>query len=142
MLDWRDHGAAYGDKMISLARALATALADQGLPVFAADRGYTASHQFAILAAEFGGGQAASKTLRRAGFLTCGIGLPADPVPGDMNGLRIGTPELVRWGVDESDAPRMAKLIASALRCDDPGTLAEEVAQWRRSFNTLHYIRD
>lgn len=35
--------------------------------------------------------QAASKTLRKAGFLACGIGLPVSDVDGDMNGLRIGT---------------------------------------------------
>ena len=27
------------------------------------------------------------------------IGLPIETVEGDMNGLRIGTPELVRWGM-------------------------------------------
>ncbi len=140
MLDWRDYGADYATKMVSTARALASALADEGLPVFAADQGFTRSHQFAILAADLGGGQAAAKTLRRAGFLACGIGLPADPVKGDMNGLRIGTPELVRWGFTETDAPRMAALIANALRCNDPETLAGETAEWRRSFGRLHYI--
>ncbi|MCK4712860.1 MAG: DegT/DnrJ/EryC1/StrS family aminotransferase, partial [Marinosulfonomonas sp.] len=141
MLDWREHGAAYADKMVSLSRALATALATEGLPLFAADQGFTQSHQFAIIASDFGGGQAASKRLRRAGFLTCGIGLPIDPVAGDMNGLRIGTPELVRWGITDQDAPRMAALIASALRRNDPETLAPEVADWRTTFDTLHYIR-
>ena len=140
MLDWRDHGADYAAKMVSTARALASALANEGLSVFAADQGFTRSHQFAILAADFGGGQAASKTLRRAGFLACGIGLPADPVDGDMNGLRIGTPELVRWGFTEDNAPRMAGLIANALRCNDPETLAGETAEWRSSFHKLHYI--
>lgn len=142
MLDWRDHGAAYANKMVSLAKALATALAEEGLPVFAANQGFTTSHQFAIAAARFGGGQAASKTLRRAGFLACGIGLPIDPVAGDMNGLRVGTPELVRWGMQEADAPRMAKLIKSALTCNDPEALATEVSEWRGSFDTLHYIRN
>ncbi len=141
MLDWRDNGADYAAKMVSTARALASALADEGLPVFAAGQGFTRSHQFAILAAGFGGGQAAAKTLRRAGFLACGIGLPVDPVEGDMNGLRIGTPELVRWGFTETDAPRMASLIADALRRNDPEALAGEVADWRSSFNRLHYIR-
>ncbi|WP_456386679.1 aminotransferase class I/II-fold pyridoxal phosphate-dependent enzyme [Profundibacter sp.] len=141
MLDWRDFGRDYAAKMVSTSRALAEALAAEGLPVFAADQGFTTSHQFAIIAQAFGGGQAASKTLRRAGFLACGIGLPIDPVAGDMNGLRFGTPELVRWGMDESDAPRMAALIASALRRNDPDPLATEVAEWRSSFDTLHYIR-
>lgn len=142
MLDWRDFGADYSAKMVSTARALATALAAEGLPVFAADKGFTTSHQFALKAADFGGGQAASKTLRRAGFLACGIGLPIDPVAGDMNGLRFGTPELVRWGMEETDAPRMAALIANALRRNDPEALASEVADWRAAFDTLHYIRN
>ena len=141
MLDWRDFGADYAAKMISTASALADALANEGLPVFAANQGFTQSHQFAILAADFGGGQTASKKLRRAGFLACGIGLPANPVDGDMNGLRIGTPELVRWGMQETDAPRMAALIADALRRNDPEALAGEVSDWRGTFDTLHYIR-
>ena len=141
MLDWREYGVAYAEKMVSVAQALAAALAAEGLPIFAADQGYTQSHQFAVEAAGFGGGQAASKTLRKAGFLACGIGLPIDPVEGDMNGLRIGTPELVRWGVDESHAPELARLIASALRANAPEALAAEVAKLRAGFDTLHYIR-
>jgi len=140
LLDWRAFGAAYAKKMIGVAQALAHALADEGLPVFSGPGGYTASHQFAIEAGGFGGGQAASKTLRRAGFLACGIGLPTAPVAGDMNGLRIGTPELVRWGVTETDAPRMAGLIAKALRANDPSTVAAEVSEWRAAFNRLHYV--
>ncbi len=141
LLDWRDYGAAYAGKMISTARAFAEALAAEGLPVFAGAGGYTQSHQFAIEAAGFGGGQAASRTLEKAGFLACGIGLPIAPVAGDMNGLRFGTPELVRWGVSEADMPRMAGLIAKALRANVPDALAPEVADWRASFDRLHYIR-
>lgn len=140
MLDWRDFGTDYAAKMISTSQALADALAAEGLPVFAVDQGFTTSHQFALMAADFGGGQAASKSLRSAGFLACGIGLPIAPVANDMNGLRFGTPELVRWGFDESDAPRMAALIANALRRNDPEGLAAEVAEWRSRFDTLHYM--
>ena len=140
MLDWREHGSAYAQAMIDLAQALAAAMKERGLPVFEGARGPTRSHQFAVEAARFGGGQAASKTLRRAGFLACGIGLPIDPVDGDMNGLRIGTPELVRWGVTPGDAGRMAKLIAQALTGNDPEALAPRVAEWRATFDRLHYV--
>jgi glycine hydroxymethyltransferase len=140
MLDWIDHGQAYGAQMIDTARALAAALEAEGLPVFAKAQGYTNSHQFAIEAAGFGGGQAASKTLRKAGFLACGIGLPIADVVGDMNGLRIGTPELVRWGVTPKDAPMLAALIAKALRSNDPAALAPEVRARREGFDTLHYV--
>ncbi|MEZ5778696.1 MAG: aminotransferase class I/II-fold pyridoxal phosphate-dependent enzyme [Paracoccaceae bacterium] len=141
LLDWRDHGEAYAAKMISVARALADALTDEGLPVFARARGHTTSHQFAVEAAALGGGQAASKTLRKAGFLACGIGLPLPEIPGDMNGLRIGTPELVRRGVTEEHAAELARLIAAALRANDPAALAAEVSAFRQGFTGLHYVR-
>lgn len=140
LLDWRDHGAAYAKAMVDLARALAHELTTLGLPVFAADRGATTSHQFAIEAAPFGGGQAASKTLRKAGFLACGIGLPLPDVPGDMNGLRIGTPELVRRGVTPADAPALAALIAEGLRSNAPETVAPRTRALRQRFQGLHYI--
>ena len=126
--------------MIAMARALAAALAAEGVPVFDGAGGFTNSHQFAVKAAAFGGWQAASKTLRQSGFLACGIGLPIDPVDGDMNGLRIGTPELVRWGMTAQDAPRLAQLIARGLTTKDPGALASEVADWRAGFDRLHFI--
>ena len=107
---------------------------------FAADRSFTRSHQLALEAAPLGGGQAASRHLRQAGFLACGIGLPIAPVAGDLNGLRIGTPELVRWGMTEADMPRLARLVARALESRSPSDLAAEVAEWRASFDELHYI--
>ncbi|MFC2968943.1 serine hydroxymethyltransferase [Acidimangrovimonas pyrenivorans] len=141
LLDWRDYGSPYATAMAETAQALALALAAEDLPVFAAERGFTASHQFALEAAGFGGGQAASKKLRRAGFLACGIGLPLPEVAGDMNGLRIGTPELVRWGVTPGDAPELAALIAEALRSNAPESIAPRVAALRARFDKLHFIR-
>jgi glycine hydroxymethyltransferase len=140
LVDWRVHGQAYADAMVSTAKALAEALAAEGLPVFSGARGFTQSHQFALEAKRFGGGQAASKTLRKANFLACGIGLPIAPVNGDTNGLRMGTPELVRWGFTPEDAPRLARMIARALTTNEPDALAQEVAAFRRTFNTLHHV--
>ena len=141
LLDWREFGAGYAKMMVATARALAEALQDEGLPVYSSGHRVTASHQFALAAASLGGGQAASKKLRQAGFLACGIGLPIAPVEGDMNGLRFGTPELVRWGMKETDMPQLARLIAEALRSNDPAAMADRVSDWRRQFAQLHYIR-
>ncbi len=140
MLDWRDHGKAYAAQMIDVSMKLAEALHGLGLPVFAAEQGFTRSHQFAIEAARFGGGQAMSQAIRKAGFLACGIGLPLPEIAGDMNGLRIGTPELVRWGVGPEHVERLATLIASAIRSDRPETLLAETSAFRQQFDRLHYI--
>ena len=137
MLDWRDFGTDYAAEMVKMARALADALGAKGVPVFSGSRGFTTSHQFAVLAGQWGGGQAASRLLRRAGFLACGIGLPVAEVEGDMNGLRLGTPELVRWGMTSNDADRLAALIASGLAGED---VASQVAEWRQSYSKLCFV--
>ncbi|MFA3920509.1 serine hydroxymethyltransferase [Ruegeria hyattellae] len=137
MLDWKGFGQAYAKEMIAMSQALAAALDAQGVPVFAGANGFTNSHQFAVLAEPFGGGQTASILLRKKGFLACGIGLPVSAVDGDMNGLRIGTPELVRWGLTSRDADRLAQLIRRGLSGE---TIAGEVSSWRKDFSKLHFV--
>ena len=140
MLDWKDHGQAYAAAMVETAQALAKALKEQGIPLFEGKGGATRSHQFAVLAEGFGGGQAASKKLEKAGFLACGIGLPVAEVSNDLNGLRIGTPELVRWGMTVEDMPELGRRIAEALRANRPEDMAEETARYRGLFDRIHYV--
>jgi glycine hydroxymethyltransferase len=141
LLDWKDHGPAYAAAMVATAHALADSLAERGIPVFRTGKGITASHQFAIAAAPFGGGQTAAKTLRRANILACGIGLPIAAVEGDMNGLRLGTPEIVRWGMTVADMPALAALIARGLRGNDSSEqVAADVTAFRHRFRGLHFI--
>lgn len=142
LLDWKAHGRAYAAKMGETARALAQALQDRDVPVFARDRGMTTSHQFAVEAAAFGGGQAAAKLLRQANVLACGIGLPIAPVEGDANGLRIGTPEIVRWGMGPEHMPELAGYIANVLTGRRAAqSVAPEVTAFRRRFSQLHFVR-
>lgn len=141
LLDWREHGAAYAAAMAETADALSQAMAAEGLPLFSTVKGFTRSHQFAIEAGPFGGGQTAAKLLRRSNILSCGIGLPLEAVSGDMNGLRIGTPEIVRWGMRATDMPELAALVARALKGDPDEILAAEVTAFRQRFSDLHFIR-
>ena len=115
MLDWKAAGADYAATMVQTAAALAAGLVERGLPVFQGIDGPTGSHQLALEARQWGGGQSAARLLRRANLLTSGIGLPVEAVDGDMNGLRIGTPELVRLGMGPGDMDVLASLLAEAL---------------------------
>ena len=142
LLDWKEHGESYAAMMAETAAALARSLAERGLPVYARERGFTRSHQFAVEAGRFGGGQAAAKKLRRANILSCGIGLPLAEIEGDMNGLRFGTPEIARWGMTAKHMPELAALIARALiGNEDEANVAADVTAFRKRFRTLRYVR-
>lgn len=141
LLDWRDGGSAYARDMIETAQALAGALQRLDLDVFAAEHGFTRSHQFALRAGPKGGGQAMARHLRAANILTSGIGLPDAPVEGDMNGLRLGTPEIVRFGMGTDDMEELASLIARALAEADPTIVAAETSRFRARFHRLSHIR-
>lgn len=142
MVDWKAAGEAYAAAMVATAARLADELVG-GVPLFSGAHGATRSHQFAVRAQQWGGGQAASKRLRKANLLACGIGLPDTPVEGDVNGLRIGTPELVRLGMTTDDMPALADFIVRGLDQDlDPAAVAPEVTAWRKQFTGVHYTAD
>ncbi len=142
LLDWRDHGVDYAKTMVDVAQSLALALQKKDIDVYRTTNGATESHQFAIRSHRYGGGQAASRRLRKAGFLVCGIGLPDGAVESDLNGIRLGTPDIVRFGVKPSHCEQLAGLFAQALLSDTPEALACEVAAYRGQFNRLCFIND
>lgn len=140
LLDWRDFGQAYAASMVDTARSLASALDARGVEVFATPEGFTFSHQFALKARSNGGGQTMARRLRAANILSSGIGLPLPAVEGDMNGLRLGTPEIVRFGFRPEHMPDLAALIARGLSADDPSALAAETTAYRSQFRDLHFM--
>jgi glycine hydroxymethyltransferase len=141
--DWKSVGRNYAQMMVQTSKALAENLQNNGIGIFAADKGFTTSHQFAILAAPYGGGQTAAKRMGQAGLLACGIGLPVAPVDGDLNGLRIGTPEIVRLGMKVKDMQTLAEFIAKSLNpSSNPDEIRKEVTEWRKQFSGVHYTVD
>jgi glycine hydroxymethyltransferase len=129
--------------MVKTSQALAQNLQNRGVNIYAADKGFTMSHQFAILAAPYGGGQTAAKRMGDAGLLACGIGLPIAPVDGDLNGLRIGTPEIVRLGMKVAHMDQLADFIARSLDSSvNPSEVKREVTEWRKQFSGVHYTVD
>ncbi len=140
MLDWKAAGTEYAATMVQTAAALAAGLLERGLPVFQGIDGPTGSHQLALEARRWGGGQSAARLLRRANLLASGIGLPVEAVDGDLNGLRIGTPELVRLGMGPRDMDVLASLLADALAAGaDLDDVASRVTAWRSRFGGVHF---
>ncbi len=141
--DWKSVGRDYAQMMVKTSQALAQHLQNLGVNIFAADKGFTTSHQFAILAAPYGGGQTAARRMGEAGLLACGIGLPIEQVEGDLNGLRIGTPEIVRIGMKVEHMHDLAGFIARSLDTNvEPKSIQREITEWRKQFSGVHYTVD
>ena len=143
VLDLLEHGEAYADQCIRSAQSLGSALANESFEVHSVTgRPYTESHHLALCAAAYGGGHTASKHLARANILMCGIGLPIAPVAGDLNGIRIGTQEATRFGMNETAMAEIARLMARVMiHKEDPAKVRPDVMAFRKAYQTLHFVR-
>lgn len=139
LLDWKETGKAYATEMVDSASALAANLLAAGIPVVLVDGRATRSHAFAVRAdATSGDGHALAKRLRTSGLLTSGIGLPTDTGT-LMGGLRLGTNEMVRWGMTAAHMPEISGFIARAINDVDPNDVAVDVAKFRSQFTDIHF---
>lgn len=131
LVDWIELGAAYTSAMVGTAKALTDSLATHGVDLQLASGTPTTTHQFAIRFDDDEQANAAVMSLREANLLTCAIGLPAG------TGVRVGTPEAVRWGMGVNDMNPLADFIARGL--DRRAGVGAQVTEWRAPFDTVHY---
>ena len=132
-LERRLSGGAYADACIANARALAAALAEEGLAVLGAAHGFTSSHHVAVDVRALGGGTAAARRLAEVNVLLSEIGCPAADDPDPAGAIRIGTQSVTRQGFVEADMPAIGAAIAARLLDRrDPDVLRAEVAAIRR----------
>src|SRR5690242_18476004 len=90
------YGQVYMAKIVRNTQALDAALAHRNIPVLAAHKGYTTTHQVIADVRQFGGGLEVAQRLARANIITNKNLIPADkPEDWDHPGeLRIGTTEI------------------------------------------------
>jgi glycine hydroxymethyltransferase len=141
LTDWITYGQSYARMMCDVARALADELGLLGLkPFMVTHEGSsvpTLSHQFALDVESLidGGGHNAALRLRKANILASAIGLPGR---GGV-GLRLGVPEMVRWGLTPDHCVELAGYIDRGLR-GEPHLVADEVSDLRQRLDTLHFV--
>ncbi|MFV2040036.1 MAG: serine hydroxymethyltransferase, partial [Acidimicrobiales bacterium] len=69
LLDWIEVGQQYATAMVATAAALARELHDRSIPLVCTEDGHTSSHQLAIDASLWGGGDTTASRLRTANIL-------------------------------------------------------------------------
>ncbi|MGA9275869.1 serine hydroxymethyltransferase [Ilumatobacter sp.] len=140
LLDWQSYGRDHAAAMVDTAQALAAQLLDRGLPVVTtADGSPTRSHAFALRAeATSGDGHGLARQLREANLLSSGIGLPGDG-PDLMGAIRLGTNEMVRWGMTPNDMAFVAEAITRSISGEDRTAVALDVGDFRKRFTDVHF---
>jgi glycine hydroxymethyltransferase len=140
-----EFGPAYMAQIVRNAQALGAALVERGIPVLGAHKGYTLTHQVLADVQAFGGGLDVAHRLARANIVTNKNLLPSD-TPQDWDrpgGLRMGTIEVTRLGMRESEMAIIAAFMSRVLvEHESPDTVVEDVIAFRQAYQTLYYNFD
>jgi len=139
-----EYGAEYAKQVVRNARALAEALASEGISVLGEKNGYTRSHTIIVDITKYGGGGDFEKMLEEANIICNRNLLPWDIKQGrhykNPGGLRFGVQEVTRLGMKESEMKEIASFIARVIvKGEDPRRVAADVKEFRKGFQTIHY---
>jgi glycine hydroxymethyltransferase len=136
------YGGAYMRQIVANAQALGAALEARGVSVLGASRGYTMTHQVIADVRQFGGGLEVARRLERANVIANKNLIPGDR-PEDWDrpgGLRMGTIEATRLGMNEDDMATIADFIARVLVEETPPEqVVEDVIEFRQPFRDMYY---
>lgn len=139
------YGKAYMAQIVRNAQALGAALARHGIPILGAHKGYTATHQVIADVRQFGGGLEVAQQLARANIITNKNLIPADK-PEDWDhpsGLRLGTTEVTRLGMQETEMETIADFMARLLvEQAAPEDVVDDVIAFRLPYQILYYCFD
>ncbi|MEJ2262792.1 MAG: aminotransferase class I/II-fold pyridoxal phosphate-dependent enzyme [Anaerolineales bacterium] len=137
-----EFGKTYMAHIVRNAQALGAALEKRGIPVLGSRKGYTRTHQVIADVSAFGGGLDVAHLLARANIVTNKNLIPRD-APQDWDrpsGLRMGTIEVTRYGMQEEEMDLIADFMARVLiEKQSPDLVVEDVIEFRQGYQTLFY---
>ncbi|GAC1444759.1 MAG: serine hydroxymethyltransferase [Chloroflexota bacterium] len=138
-------GQQYMAAIVRNAQALGAALHNRGIPMLAAHRGYTRTHQVIADVSSFGGGLEVAHRLAAANIITNKNLIPRDRAEDwdRPTGLRMGTIEVTRLGMGVEEMNTIADFIAQILvERRESATLCHSVREFRQPYETLYYCSD
>ncbi|MFW9779916.1 MAG: serine hydroxymethyltransferase [Candidatus Heimdallarchaeota archaeon] len=146
--EFKKFGKAYAEQVIRNAKALGQALYERGFQVVCPDKGFTESHTLLVDISNFQGsiglGADVEQLLERSHIVANRNLLPWDVIEKrnyrNPGGIRIGTQEITRLGMKESEMEEIAELFKAVLIDQkDPREMAKRVAEFRQDYQKIHY---
>ncbi|BAZ99383.1 MULTISPECIES: serine hydroxymethyltransferase [Methanothermobacter] len=134
-----EFGAEYAAQTINNARKLAENLHELGFNVLCEHLDFTESHQVVMDVSDIGRAAEISKRLEANNIILNKNLLPWDDVnrSDDPSGIRIGTQEITRRGMKESEMSEVAEYIKRVVM--DGKDVRDEVAEFMSSYTRVHY---
>jgi len=127
LAEMKNFGKAYAKQMIDNSKILAKALHDYGFPVVCQHLGFTESHQVLLNYGGYKQGRAIAEKLQPANIIVdCGV--------------RIGTCEVTRRGMNEKEMAKIAELIKRTIVDEEqPENIKKDVAKLCAEFQKVEY---
>ncbi|MBI2414522.1 hypothetical protein HYV31_01590 [candidate division WWE3 bacterium] len=135
ILEMKEFGKDYAKQIIANSRAMAKKFVDLGFEVRKANNGeYSNNHQFHVFIDKMGDPFKLYKNL-----LANNISTNFDNPLGGRLFVRIGTQELTRRGLKETDVESLAELVSKSLNGED---VKDQIISVNKTFNKIHYSFD
>mgnify|MGYP001282959955 FL=1 len=142
-----EFGKDFAAQTIKNAKALAEELNNLGFKVLGEKKGFTQSHQAVVNVLDYGDGGKIEADLEKANII-----VNRQLVPGDLKakrhymnpgGIRLGSSEVTRLGMKESDMRQIASLIKNVVIDNkDAKEVASDVLELRKNFQKTQYCFD
>lgn len=134
-----EFGSEYAAQTIRNAKKLAENLNELGFNVLCEHLDFTESHQVVMDVSDIGRAAEISKKLEANNIILNKNLLPWDDVnrSDDPSGIRIGTQEITRRGMKESEMSEVAEYIKKVVI--DGRDVKEEVSEFMSSYTKVHY---
>ena len=139
-------GREYAAQVIRNAKALGQALYERGLKVLVKEGGFTESHVLLIDVTDtpLKDGMKVEKALERANIIVNRNLLPWDIREGrhymSPGGIRLGTSEVTRLGMGESEMEAIAEFIKRiVIDSEDPEKVGKDVSEFRSEYQKCRY---
>ena len=142
-----EFGKDFAAQTIKNAKALAEELNNLGFKVLGEKKGFTQSHQTVVNVLDYGDGGKIEADLEKANII-----VNRQLVPGDLKakrhymhpgGIRLGSSEVTRLGMKESDMQQIASLIKNVVIDNkDAKEVASDVLELRKNFQKTQYCFD
>ena len=142
-----EFGKDYAEQTIKNAKVLASELNNLGFKVLGEKRGYTESHQTVVNVLDYGDGGTIEADLEKANII-----VNRQLIPGDLKanrhymhpgGIRLGTSEITRLGMKESEMKEIASLLKQVVvDKKDAGEIAARVKEFKTDFKKTQYCFD